>query len=263
MPIQILEVNDPVNPMVISKAEYETGRDNFVAHYFLADCETRFDGQDVQIPWAEIETEVYYYMDANDCRNPGIRMVYCYDADANELYLRIQLCALEEIEDIPGTYKIVDDNCKWYRTKNGELIVEEYNNNLYDEDYMNNFYYCDSIECSKDTVQLLADGDGDGKYARMITMPWVTEIRAMYEQNDSPVDATLCFGACSYVTAGSGDAPVLFPHGLVLYLRDSNGDPLLNDEDYIVPFHNKGCDMGTLCPSNCGVYISPKVIPQQ
>jgi hypothetical protein len=77
----------------------------------------------------------------------------------------------------------------------------------------------------------------------------------MYLQNGSPANASVCFGACSFATAGLG--PVMFPHGMVIYLKNSNGEALLNNENYIVVFENKGCDVGTVCPPNCNVYILP------
>ncbi|MGN6568823.1 MAG: hypothetical protein ACTHJ0_12765, partial [Flavipsychrobacter sp.] len=96
-------------------------------------------------------------------------------------------------------------------------------------------------------------------YAQTITYPWQNEIYQLYVDNQASPDFQISFGACSYVRQDS-TTPCTWPHGLVIYMRTAAGVPLLDDNDYISMFHNKGADYGTMCPTHCDVYIAPQVV---
>ena len=260
MPVKLKSQSDPQDAMAISKAEYLQGRQNFIDHYYLKGCNTKFSGQDLEIPWIQLADAVAGYKASNPGVEVALRIVYCYDVNKGKLKLRIQLCQMTEAEDIENTYILIDDKCDWYKISNGQLVPCQ-DHNLVSKNYFENFYYCDTPPCDGTNAQLLADGVEDQLYARTITFPWSLEVEQLYIDNNSPQGAHICFGATSYVHANSGDANIAYPHGLVLYLKDADGYPLLNnDKDSVAIFHNKGADYGTLCPTKCKVYIVPQNI---
>lgn len=263
MPVQLKSQIDPLNPMVITKDEYEIGRKNFIEHYYLEGCDCKFGGQDLEIPWQQLEEAVSSYSKENEIQDVALRMVYCYNPVDEEMNLRIQLCEMQESAQIANTYNLIDDVCEWYKIEESELVACQ-DHNLYSNTYFNNFYYCANPPCDGANAQLLADGAAQQLYARTITFPWDMEVMQMYKDNGYPDDAKLCFGATSYVHGNSGDSNIAYPHGLVLYLKDADGYPMLNnDRDSVAIFHNKGADYATLCPKYCGIYVVPTPLPQQ
>lgn len=242
--------------MVITQEEYNEGRINFKNHYFLENCNALFGGQDIIISWEELKTAVNEFIVNSGAAEPALRFVYCYDENNVRMYLRVQLCKMEELEEAAGTYALVSADSEWYVLDDGQIATTA-DDGLYDYMYLNKFYYCDAAECSNQTVQQLAADETESLYTRNITFPWVQEIVAMYEGNGAPSGAYICFGACSYVYGSDGNAPIEYPHGLVIYLRDSTGKAMLNNENELVTFSNKGCDMGTQCPPTCDVYVTP------
>ena len=258
MPVKIVAVDDPNNPMVITLADYQAGRANFQGHYFLSGCNPSFGGQDIGISWATFYSTVNNFITSNslDPATVALRFVYCFDITSMALYMRVQICTMAQVQGQPSTFNLVTDKCAWYIIENGNM-TQTSNTNLYDQTYLNELYYCEATSCTAQTEQNLAADTGAVKYARTDTFPWVNEILAMYNANGLPGNGSINFGACSYVNGGGGSAPVLYPHGTVMYLKDANGVELLNNNSEVVLFHNKGCDMGTLCPQYCNVYIVP------
>jgi hypothetical protein len=247
------------DPRVIDLEDYLTGRENFKKHYFLAACNPIFGGQDIAISWDSLNNAVNTFCSTYTI-NPStvaLRFVYCYDPNMTSLYLRVQLCTMVPQPGPPTSiYNLVDTQCAWYQITQGSLVPTQ-DTNLDDSVYLNNFYYCDNHDmCNTATLQQLSS-DGGVVFARTVTFPWIAEILQMYIDNGSPSGATISFGSCSYVKKSDGSTETIWPHGLVLYLSDYEGNAFLNNEQYIVLFANKGCDMGTLCPPHCNVYISP------
>ena len=90
---------------------------------------------------------------------------------------------------------------------------------------------------------------------RAVVFPWAEEVREFYLQN--------CPGAiCSFTTVIK---PIALPeasmqdrlqHG-VAFNFEANGRPLLDDEDYVLPFKNRAADLGNRCPPRCRDYYSP------
>ena len=80
----------------------------------------------------------------------------------------------------------------------------------------------------------------------------------MYTNNGSPVGAGVNFAACSYYSTPE-HANVDWPHGMVIFLTTATGQPMLDNNDYIHIFHNKGADYATMCPPHCDVYYAPNV----
>ncbi len=258
MPVRLQPESNAQDAMSISLDEYNQGRTNFTSHYYRSSCNTNFGGQDLQIPWDTLQTNVNNFIANNGTTEVGLRMVYCFDGATNALYLRIQICAMNELEASPGTFALVNINCLWYKVWNGTLIATP-DTSLSNAAYLTSFYYCANPPCTGTNVQQLATDTSANLYARTITFPWTEEVLQMYIDNGSPTGAKLCFGATSYVHANSGESNIAYPHGLVLYLRSSAGQPYLDNYDTISVFHNKGVDYGTLCPSRCNVYVLPKV----
>ncbi len=258
MPVKIVALDITSDSRVITLDEYNAGRTNFQTHYFLNNCNTQFGGQDMQVAWADFNTAVnnfitQYNVDPNTV---ALRFVYCYDAAGNDLYLRLQICTMQQSATAANTFNLITTHCAWYTLQNGSVTATQVNS-LSDTNYLNYFYYASGTPCTAATEQQLALDVTNTLYAQNVTFPWVTEVLEMYKENGLTGNGYLCFGATSYTTANSGNAPVAYPHGTVMYLRDAQGNPLLDDNTYVSIFHNKGCDMGTLCPQNCNVYILP------
>lgn len=260
MPVRIRTgVHTPTtDPRVIDLEEYNKGRDNFKAHYYLAGCNSSFGGQDIEINWDDLNNAVNTFCTTYSINQNvvALRFVYCYDPATLVLLLRLQICSLNQpITQGTTVYPLVTTPSAWYQISQGSMIPTQ-NTSLDDTTYLTNIYYCDyGVNCMPETTSQLGS-DGGTEFARNVTYPWQNEIWQMYVDNGSPSGAKICFGACSYVKRSDGSTLTIWPHGLVLYLKN-NGTPCLNDEDYIVLFENKGADMGTLCPTECGVYIAP------
>lgn len=259
MPVQLKSVSDAQDAMSISLDEYNQGRANFVAHYYRSSCNTSFGGKDLEILWSTLQTAVNNFITSVGTTEVALRMVYCFDGATNALFLRIQICRMDELEQTPGTFALITTNCVWYKVWNGTLIPTS-DSTLFNTAYLNSFYYCASPPCTGNNVQQLSADVQAQNYARTITFPWTEEILKLYLDNGSPTGAKICFGATSYAHGNTGESNIAYPHGLVLYLKNSSGQAMLNnDEDKICVFHNKGVDYGTLCPKNCGVYVLPTI----
>lgn len=188
----------------------------------------------------------------------ALRFVHCFSVPEEALYYRLQICRLVPSTDPPppgasAVYDLDTLNAKWYEVKNNSF-VPTLNTTLAGLPYLNNFYYKDEPQAT--TMQCLTDGPDT--YVKNLTLPWEQEIKLMYMENGSPVDATINFAASSYIEPPEY-SNVMWPHGMIAYLKDSQGTLLLDNEDYISIFHNKGADMSALCPPHCGVYIAPNV----
>lgn len=239
------------DPRVVDLSTFNTRRSNFQAHYFLSNCNTSFGGQDFGVNWDDFATLVNSFATDNNISisDVALRFVLCYDATANVLFLRVQICSMTA-SGTPGTYNLVTTPSAWFALKNGSITTTT-DTSLSDSTYMNNFYYCGTTPCSSGSSELLANNT---IYVKNLVFPWESEILAMYQDNSSPSSATLNFAATSYVRASGTD--VQYPHDLVLYLKNSSGTALLDNTTYAATFENKGADYGTMCPSYCNVYIS-------
>ncbi len=262
MPVRLRADNSVPDPdhRVIDMTDYLTGRSNFRAHYYLAACNNVFGGQDIDINWADFNTAVNNFITTNgaDPALVAIKFVYCYDIAANTLYLRMEIMTMVPSQIVGiNEYDLIPTPNAWYKITQGSIVTTT-NTDPYSNEYLNSFYYCDAPVCDPSSAQQLSSDLGQ-VYARTVTFPWQSEILQMYTDNGSPEGAQLSLGACSYVKKGESGTLDIFPHGLVLYLKDSTGAPMLNDTQYVVLFENKGCDMGTLCPPSCNVYIGEPV----
>ena len=245
------------NPMVITLDHFNTMRENFKQHYFLSKCNSNFGGQDIQIPWMSFSLVVENFIKSTQIKpdTVALRFVLCYDSMKNELYLRLQICTMVPIAGKPNAFNLDTKNCAWYTIANGSIaptgVIDPY-----DQNYLNNFYYCDANICSPDSLVNLASDTGAEKFVRNLVFPWTEEIQKLHIDNGSPTNATICFAAGSH----DKSSPVLdHPHALVIYLRKYDSTPLLDNKEYPLEFQMKAGDMGTLCPTFCGVYVLPTV----
>ncbi|MCB0700028.1 MAG: hypothetical protein H6551_00365 [Chitinophagales bacterium] len=257
MPVKLLQEDNSTDPRVISLQEYTDGRANFDLHYYYTSAEAAFGGKVNDAQWDDLQNAVDNY-----CSTAGVphaevalRFVHCFDPVPGNMYQRLQICRMvpqppsgsnEEIFDLDTT------DAQWYEIKDGAFNPTP-DDDLYGQDYLNDFYY----KVEPQTMEMEQLVLGPDKYVKNLVFPWENEVLRMYAENGSPASAGIHFAACSYTAEYPGYANVDWPHGMVIYLSDSNGQPYLNNEDYITIFHNKGADMGTLCPPNCGVYIAP------
>jgi hypothetical protein len=241
------------NTKAVTRSGFDTARSNFQNHYFLDQCDTNFDGQDIQIPWNDFADAVDSFIAQARC-NPmdvALRFVHCYDATNNYLYLRLQICTMVKQQNSGNVYDLVTTDSEWYQIENGSMNSTT-NTDLSDDDYLNNFYYCDAAACSPSTATQLAT-DGGTLFARNLVFPWGLQIAKLYTDNNSPKGASICFGACSFSNQGAGAA---YQHGVVIYLRTEDGTELLNNTVSGAIYDCKGADMATICPPCCNVYIS-------
>ena len=100
----------------------------------------------------------------------------------------------------------------------------------------------------------LASDTSAAIFVRNLVFPWTQELQKINTDNGSPSNAIICFAAASH----DNTSPVVdHPHALAIYLRKHDGTALMDDKEYALEFQMKAGDMGSLCPSNCGVYILP------
>ena len=259
MPVKIQIEDNSTDPRVISLQSYLDGRANFSLHYYYTDQEAAFGGGEVAVPWDDLQAAVENYKSATGMQDDDIalRFVHCFDDTAHELFLRLQICQMvaSTTPPPPGAEMVFDlvvTNSQWYEIKNG-LFAPANVTTLASPMYLNNFYYKEEPQAAE--MQRLSEDPT--KYVKNLVLPWGFEINMMYQENGSPANATVHFAACSYETPGPY-SNVLWPHGMVVFLSDAEG-PMLDNEDTIVVFHNKGADAATLCPPECSKYIQPIV----
>lgn len=260
MPVKIVptETNDPRE---ISLAEYTLGCENFADHYYnSANAGTEFGGKDFLVPWQPLQDAVNNYCLTNNI-DPNFvanRFVLCYDQGTKQLFLRMQILKMcDPTFTAAGleVYRLDDSVCAWYMLKEN-TFVETPDHTLKDEVYFNNFYYED-VMGSGNFVLL---NSNPSTFVQNITYPWASELLLMYQNNNSPAGADIHFAAYSYVDPIPSTQIVTWPHGLVMYLSVGT-TKLLDNNNYLCVFENKGADNGTMCPPTCGVYVNP-VLPQ-
>jgi hypothetical protein len=155
------------------------------------------------------------------------------------------------VETTPGTFDLVTDPCAWYQIKGGQISATDVTT-LVDPDYINNFFYCPQAnDCPPEALQKLADGTS---FVHNLVFPWLIEVSQMFKDNDSPAGVSLGFWAYSYTSQQAG----ISVHSLALLLKDDNGI-MVDNVVYTPTFKMKACDMGTLCPDKCGLYILPQM----
>lgn len=261
MPVRIKEGDNSSDPRVISLDMYNEGRDNFTLHYYYTSAEASFGGQVIDIPWDNLQTAVddYAGQTGTEPVDIALRFVHCFESGpAGHLYLRVQICKMVEsaAPPPPGASKVYDldtTGSLWYEIKNS-MIHPTPDETLEGQVYLNEMYY--KKEPQDTELQQLVTGPT--KFVKNLVMPWGQEILQMYASNGTPENAGVNFAACSYMTSPER-ANVAWPHGMVIYLSDSAGVPMLDNDDYISLFHNKGADYASLCPPNCNVYILPDI----
>jgi hypothetical protein len=244
----------PAQNTVISLSAYQAGRTNFQQHYFLDNCNTQFDGREVVIASSDFIAAIDNFI-KNSSADPdtiALRFVHCYDPGLNILYLRMQICTMYPNPNNATIYILDTTYCEWYEIKGGTITGTSVTD-LYDTNYLNYFYYCATGSCSRNDVQQLAADTQEVKYARNVVLPWGLEISLMYQQNGDPVDGYISFGAASYYTP---NGPIAYQHTLYVSLQDSQKNPMMDDNIYQDPYEMKGCDLATVCPICCGVYVS-------
>lgn len=243
--------------MVITLSDYTAGTGNFSQSYFLANCDAGFSGQEQEIPWDSFQTEINNFITNNHCApdTVALRFVYCYDKNQSALYLRMQILTMTPVT--PNTYNLNPNPCAWYIIQNGAISSTQ-DTSLFDQNYLNNFYYCPTLgNCVPSQLQPLSSDQAGTMYARNVTFPWMIEVSQMYLDNGSPQGAYLCFAASAGGSPCPAPSPIAYPHTLILYLKDKNGVALLNNQPAGMTFTSKGCDMGTICPICCNVYMLP------
>lgn len=243
------------NPMVITLDHFNTMQKNFQKHYFLANCNSDFGGQDIQVPWDSFALAVQNFIKTSGAspNTVAMRFVLCYDTANNALFLRMQICTMTTTSD-PNTFNLDTTNCAWYTIEDGSLAPTAITD-LFDQNYLDNFYYCDKGVCNPNTLVNLASDTSGTIFVRNLVFPWMQEIHKIYVNNSSPAGASIHFAAGSHDNTSPA---VAHPHALAIYLCQSDGTPLLDNVNYGVEFQMKAGDFGTLCPPTCNVYILPK-----
>ncbi len=241
--------------MVITLEHFDKMRAHFKHHYFLSGCNSKFGGQDIQVPWSSFALVVENFIKSTGAA-PGtvaLRFVLCYDTNKNALFLRMQICTMTPSGQ-PRTFDLDTTNAAWYTIEDGSLAPTAITD-LFDQNYLDNFYYCDTGVCDPNTLVNLASDTAGAVFVRNLVFPWIQEVRKIFVDNGAPAGAILNFAAGSH----DKTSPVLaHPHTLLVYLRQKDGTQMLDNVVYDLEFQMKAGDVGTLCPPNCGVYIQPR-----
>lgn len=258
MPIRLVHGSNDTNPMEVTLDDFEQAVKDFEDHYSLEEGSHEFTGADYAVEYDDLEACITDFADEYDV-NPediGVRFIHCFNPEDQVLYMRMQLCTMQATDDVIDGHRVYSLNLEytakaWFSVTEGTIAAtEDYNQE--DESYRNSFYY----KTPDGSYELLADGT---TFVNSLTYPWYYEIQAMYTQNGSPDDAKIHFASGSYLVEAEGEIP--WPHGLIMYLEDADGDIMMNDNDYISMFTYKGADFGTACPPHCNVYIAPTAEP--
>ncbi len=242
--------------MAVTLDQYELGRSNFQACYFLSSCNTEFGGQEIGIPWSSLSDAVNDFITDNSvaASSVALRLVYCFDGSSQALYLRMQILTMTLQTGSSTIYDLNQSPSVWYQISSDGLATTT-DTSLSNSAYLNKFFYCPAVTCSSETVQQLS---ADASiYAQYAVFPWEAEVQKLYVDNGSGTDMTIVFAACSF--AGLATDAVLYPHTLVLYLKNSSGDKMLDNiqSKSSNSFSMKGADMASICPLCCNLYISP------
>lgn len=260
MPVQLTTGSGtPNDPRVITLDMYNDGRDNFDMHYYYTAQQATFGGQVNNAQWSDLETAVENYCTATGttAAETALRFVHCFDDQNHKLYQRLQICKMvpapptRQNDEGGEVFDLDTVGSTWYEIKDSAVAATT-DEMLEGPVYLHNLFY--KIEPQMQTLERLADAPE--KYVKNLVLPWGDEILQMYLDNGSPAGAGINIAACSFLGT---PANVAWPHGLVLFLSDSEGVPMLNDQDYISIFHSKGADWGTACPPTCDVYIAPNL----
>lgn len=265
MPVRIKA--EPLDPaeFAISSDKLESGIENFKIHYHLLDGSPDFVS-DFSTSWNDLYNAVQNYkgqFPEVPEAEIAMRFIHCYDPGTTSLYLRLQICQMQLTtitEYDSDVWQLLNNhNQLWYQLKQGS-ITEVPASTMYDEVYLDSFEY--TLVAEGDSTEQLSE-DGGFKFVRTLTFPWQSEIYQMYVDNGSPSDppdtVNIHYCACSYTEGEPGSSSVLWPHGLVMYL-EVNGEPMLDNENYISIFHYKGADLATMCPPKCGSYVTPPTL---
>lgn len=259
MPVKIEVGDNSLDPRVISLEVLNDGKDNFEMHYYYTSAQAAFGGKVIDALWDDLNNAVQDYMNQTGAEEAevALRFVHCFEpGPAGNLFLRLQLCKMisSPTPPPPGASEVFDldtAGALWYEIKDGTINPTS-DESLVGQVYFDDFYY----KVEPQSQELLPLNGEPDKFVRNLVLPWADEILKMYDQNGQIEGAGVHFAACSYETSPER-ANVLWPHGMVVYLSDSNGNPLLDNNKYISVFHNKGADFGTLCPAQCNVYVAP------
>jgi len=242
------------NPMAVTLDQFTAARSNFQAHYFLASCNTEFGGQEIQISWSTLADAVNNFISAHslDESQVALRFVFCFDSGSSAMYLRLQILTMTQQVVNPLIYDLNSSPSIWYKITASGSMSTPTDTTTSDSAYLSAFYYCNGASCNSETVQQLSADTSI--YAQNVVFPWQAEVKQLYTDNSSPTGASIVLAACSF--AGVASDPVLFPHTLVIYLKNAAGDVLV-DNSSTKTLNMKGADLGTLCPLMCGIYVSP------
>jgi hypothetical protein len=235
----------------ITLDEFETGRANFNEHY-TSDQTGEVLGQIIPVSWMAFSQTILEYLNTNPTvteAQVGVTFVHCYDQLEEVLYYKLKLSCMTPTA-IQGEFSL-QPPFMWFTIREHNIATcSDPGGN--DEPYMNNLMYQSGPEASVEQLSEHA-----GIFVREMTFPWLTEIKQMFIQNGSPMNATFNMASCSYVDEGGGGAALVeWPHGMVMYLSVGSQD-LIDNGYYVLPFNHRGADMGTVCPPICNAYVVP------
>lgn len=258
MPVKIVSVDTGDDPRQITLNEYMWGRNNFSLHYFYGTAAETFYGQDFKMHWDDLQNAVETFIGDNSLNSEDValRFVHCFNSEDKSLFMRLQLCTMTYAGLTNLNMPVYDLNSapvKWYKIAEG-VFEETVNDDLRGDNYFNNFYY--QAEEGSEIYESL--NNGPTEFVRNLTFPWQAEVLQLYIDNGTPAGAYLHFASCSYTGGYPGSSNITWPHGLVMYLANSDDVPYLdNDSSSLVIFSNKGADMAALCPPTCNQYVYP------
>lgn len=245
------------NPMAVTLDSLNAATDNFAQHYFINGCDSGFNGKDFGISWSIFSSNIQAFIDQHKLAANTVALVfeYNFDTQSNTFFLQMLICTMTP-SPLPNTYTLLTSQpypIQWYELRGGMMNPIMPPPAPYSLNYLNNLFYCSLPVCDPGSSQPLSSNPG--LFPQSVVFPWLVEVQQMYSDNGQPANATINFASGCFDQGQQ--APLQFPHDIILYLRDQNGNMLVDNQSYKLDFQMKAADMGTLCPSMCGVYVQP------
>lgn len=184
----------------------------------------------------------------------AIRFFHRLNELANKWFLTMDICTMSWDEG-QSAYVLTDyDGWRFDIAGRDTIQVSGFAGD-YDESYFKYVGYLNSLTGVYEKLN-------PEMHIKSIVFPWVQEIKELCSHNglDNDPEAVIVFCSCSFVVQPENInviAKVQWPHGIVMHMKKGQFNYLGFNNSVLGPFHNRGADVGGLCPPNCSTYRVP------